>query len=374
MKKDILRNYCLEILLIVILSLALFVSNIFSRKLLALVLTIFSIVCVIIVKKRNLKPTYERQVMIILSIFGIIYLLIHYLLGLYFGYYESPTKFSFKVLLNFIIPLILIIISSEVIRNKFIKQSGKFNSALLFIAMVLIDLIVYSGVYDLSNLEDFLAVIGFVFFASVACNLLYNYIAKRYGVKGIILFRLLTALYGYFIPIIPDIYIFFQSFIRMVFPYIIYLVLEHTYSKENYSSLYTDKKKNIISVTIVLITMTLLIALISCNFKYGLLVVGSGSMSNAILKGDVVFFSSYEGEELNVGDVIIFNQNEIETVHRIVDIEKVNGIVRYYTKGDANNDVDTGYSTSENIVGVVKFKIKYIGYPTIWLKDIFDSD
>lgn len=373
MKRDILKNYCLEILLIIILSLALFVPNILNKKLLALMLVIYAFICITLVKKRNVKPIYEKQVNLIMLFFGAIYLLMYYILGLYFGYYESSTKFSYYIAITFIIPLTLIIISSEVIRNKFIKQKGKLNSILLFIAMVLIDLIVYTGVYDLSNFDDFLAVLGFIFFASVACNLLYNYIAKRFGVKGIIIYRLITTLYVYIIPIIPDVYIFFQSFIRMVFPYIIYIVLENAYSKNNHASTYTDRKKNIISTSVVLIAMALLIALISCRFKYGLLVIGSGSMSGTIDKGDVILYSSYDDDKLEKGDVIVFNRNNVETVHRVVDIESINGEVRYYTKGDANYDVDSGYSTSDDIIGVVHLKIKYVGYPTIWIKDIFNN-
>jgi len=374
LKRDIARNYILEILLIVILSLALFVSNIVNKKILALILIIYA-VSTSFIKTRRGKSTYEKQVIIMMLLFSIIYVIMYYLLGLYFGYYEAPAKFSIYTIWNFIIPMFLIILSQEIIRNTFIKQNGKYNSLLLFITMVLIDLILYIGVYNLSDLDDFLAVIGFILFSSVACNLLYNYIAKRYGTKGIIIYRSITILYVYFIPIIPNIYIFFQSFIRMVYPYIIYMVLDNTYSKIDYATKYKDRKRNYVLTFITLVLMSILIGLISCNFKYGLIVVGSGSMTGAIDKGDVVLYEEYNSKKnLEEGMVIIFNHNDVKTVHRIVKIENVNGQMRVYTKGDANSKIDDGYTLKSDIIGIVKFKIKYIGYPTIWVKDIFNSD
>ena len=52
---------------------------------------------------------------------------------------------------------------------------------------------------------------------------------------------------------------------------------------------------------------------------------------------------------------------------------EVNGEKRYTTKGDANDDIDDGYITNEDIVGISKFRIAYIGYPSVWLHDMFSK-
>ena len=38
----------------------------------------------------------------------------------------------------------------------------------------------------------------------------------------------------------------------------------------------------------------------------------------------------------------------------------------YYTKGDANNNVDGIVIEEDMTIGVVKVKIPYIGWPTVW--------
>jgi signal peptidase len=97
-------------------------------------------------------------------------------------------------------------------------------------------------------------------------------------------------------------------------------------------------------------------------------------MTGAINKGDAVFFERYNAQEkIEIGRVIIFNQDNIRIVHRVVDIKNVNGETRYITKGDANQDNDNGYITNEDIIGICKFRIAYIGYPSIWIRDIFSN-
>lgn len=371
MKKDKIKVIIFEFLLILILLLTLFVTKGINKSTFALVLTISAIILSKIIKVKKIDSIYKKQVAWLMFGFSIIYLIAFYLMGLYFGYYKSPTPFSYITVVKFIIPFIFIILSSEKIRTILITNKSKLSKILVFIIMVLIDLIIYTGVYNLSNLEDILTVLGFILFSSIACNLLYNYISIRFTSKGIIIYRLITILYVYFIPIIPDVYVFFRSFLRMLYPYIIYLVLEYTYSKTTYASEYKDRNKNVIGISIGMFITTVIISLISCQFKYGALVIGSGSMTGTIDKGDVIIYEKYNNTPIENKTIIMFEKDNKKVIHRVVDIISVNSNVRYYTKGDANDNNDEGYITSNEIKGLYKFKIKYIGYPTIWIRDIF---
>ena len=371
MKRDTLKIYIIEIVLLIALCLAFFVPNIFDKKILAIFLTLIAVITKLLIKKKKAMSFNSNQVSWLMVGFAVIYLVVFYLMGIYFGYYKAPTVFGIKTIYNFIIPLTIIIFASEFIRKTLIVQRGKISKILLTLSMILIDLVIYVGVYDAFKLDDMLTIVGFILFASIACNLLYNYVTYRFGSKGIIIYRLVTILYAYFIPYIPDIYIFFRTFLRMIYPYIIYLTLEYTYSKSNYAVAYKDKKKYIISTSVLVVVMSLIIALISCKFRYGILVIGSGSMTGTIDKGDAVVFKAYNDGLLKKDEIIIFNRDSIKTVHRIINVENINGEIRYYTKGDANATIDSGYVTSNDIIGTTLFKIKYIGYPTLWLRDIF---
>ena len=371
MKKDKFKIYVLELFLLLILFFALFLSNIFTRSILAIILAVYTIICYKMLKKRNILSIYRKQVIFLMLAFAAIYLIGFYLMGLYFGYYKATVTLSLWSVINYIIPLTIIVVSSEILRTIFLSQKTKSTKWLTLIITVLIDMIIYTRAYDVTRLSDFLTVIGFILFASVSCNLLYNYISTRFGHKPIIIYRLITVLYMYIIPFIPDVFIFFRSFLRMIYPYFIYLILEYTYSKTNLATAYKDKRKSIISTTILVLFTVLIVMLISCKFKYGILVIGSESMTGAINKGDAIIYESYNNQKISEGQIIIYEKGNIQIVHRVVDIKNVNGEYRYYTKGDANEENDEGYVIQEQIVGLTKLRIMYLGYPSLWVKDIF---
>jgi len=371
MKKDKKLCYILESILCVILFFALFVPNMFTRVAVAVILTIYMMITRKILQKRNMLSIYHIQATVLMLLLGIVYLVIFYLMGLYFGYYNATIKLSVSSIINTILPLTIIITTSEVIRSIFLANKSIVSKILIIISMVLADLAIYTNIYKITTLNGFVDIMSFTVFAAISCNLLYNYISIRFGSKPVIVFRLITVLYAYIIPIIPNIYIFFRSFLRIVYPYIIYLILEQCYSKDNFVVATKDKKKNIIITVILSIIMILIIMLISCKFKYGMLVIATESMTGTINKGDAVIFESYDEQKISEGQVIIYERNGIQIVHRVTEMEQVNGETRYYTKGDANQQVDKGYVTDKEIVGISKFRIMYIGYPTIWLRDIF---
>ena len=373
MEKDKLRIYTLEFGLITILSFTLFVSNIYNRTILAILMIICCFITFIFIKKRNTEALQTKKVNLILTIFALIYLIAFYLMGIYFGFYKATITFSMWTLTHHIIPIAIIIIMSEIIRKILLAQNTRYNKIITFTIMVLIDLIVYVDVTTITySFEKFSEIIGFTFFSSIACNLLFNYISIRYGFKGITIYRIITVLYVYIIPYIPNVYVFFRSILRMIYPYIIYQVIDYSFSNNEYVIAIEDKVKNFIFKIVFGILIATFAMLISCQFKYGILVIGSGSMTGTINKGDAIFFERLEEDDvIDEGQVIIFNKDDLKIVHRVVNVKKINGEIRYTTKGDANANIDEGYITNKDIIGISKFKIIYIGYPSIWLREMF---
>ena len=131
---------------------------------------------------------------------------------------------------------------------------------------------------------------------------------------------MITTLYVYIIPITPDIHIFLESVIRMVVPYIIYTIIENVFNKRPQLLTVKERKKSKIVTVIVCIIVALIVMLVSCKFTIGALVVGSGSMTGTINKGDIVLYETYgKNDELKNGDIIVFIKDDLKIVHRIVD-------------------------------------------------------
>ena len=92
-------------------------------------------------------------------------------------------------------------------------------------------------------------------------------------------------------------------------------------------------------------------------------VVASGSMSPEFEKNDLIFIQSVDVDALNEKeDVICFVTSDGDYVtHRINRIVVVDGVKRFYTKGDANNAEDKDYILAEQIQGKYVYKIASIG-------------
>lgn len=274
--------------------------------------------------------------------------------------------------MHYIIPTATIIIASEIIRKVLLAQNTKPTKVITFVIMVLIDLALYANIYDITNFSTFVETLGFTFFASIACNLMYNYVSSRYGCIPIVIYRLITILYVYFIPIIPNVYMFFRSILRTIYPYILFQIISFTFENKKVAVAYTNKRKALIGKILMCGAALMITGLVSCEFTYGLLVIGSGSMTGTINKGDAMIYARYNGkDEIKEGDIVMFVDNGRQIVHRVIEARKVNGIDRYITKGDANLQQDEGHITKDQIIGRYILRVPYMGYPSLWLRDIF---
>lgn len=123
---------------------------------------------------------------------------------------------------------------------------------------------------------------------------------------------------------------------------------------------------NIISTVIVVIVVLLAVLLVGVRlFGITTYAVISGSMEPVYPTGSLLYVKPTDPEDLKVGDSITFLIDE-DTVatHRIVEIlpDDNDGIIRFRTKGDANNEADGSPVHQNNIIGKPMFAIPYLGY------------
>ena len=101
--------------------------------------------------------------------------------------------------------------------------------------------------------------------------------------------------------------------------------------------------------------------------------VMSGSMSGTaedhIEVGDLIFIGKADPDELAVGDVIAFKQDDTVVTHRIVEVQTgENGEMQWITRGDANNAEDQVPVTEDNLVGIYLWRIPGLGNFAMFLQ------
>ncbi len=123
------------------------------------------------------------------------------------------------------------------------------------------------------------------------------------------------------------------------------------------------------AVTSVLVGLVLLLAIALVGvrlFGFQVYTVLSGSMEPAYHTGSLIYVQKVDYKELESGDVITFMLNE-DTVatHRIVGVvpdDEDASVLRFRTKGDANDAEDGTLVHYRNIIGSPVFTIPYLGY------------
>jgi len=123
------------------------------------------------------------------------------------------------------------------------------------------------------------------------------------------------------------------------------------------------------AVTTVLVAAVVLMALLLVGVRlFGMQVftVLSGSMEPTYHTGSLIYVKEVEHTELAEGDVITFLLDaDTVATHRIVGIvpdENDPSVIRYRTKGDANDAEDGSLVHYKNVIGCPVFSIPKLGY------------
>ena len=361
---------CTAVFLLPLLLVSFIGEKITQNFALAILVGIETVLLSLLLKKRTVHDFHKKQVALVMAAIATIMIALYLMTGIKYGYIK--TEFKFAYLTNFFLPYGITILAAETIRSVFLAQKSKTITVVTYFLFVWIDFLILCDTNISANYDSFMAAIGFALLPALTSNFLYHYLAGKFGALPNIVYKLIIFLFPYIIPIKPDMSEALLSFLRIVMPVGIYLLIHTLYTPRTFAVAKRNTVLQAVFTTIIVIFSAIYIMLVSMQFQYKLIVIATESMSGEIDKGDAVIFEEYDKQIIQVGDVIVFNHDDNRIIHRVVDIKKINGQYRYFTKGDANESRDSGYITDTDVLGIVNLKIKYVGYPTLWLRSLFE--
>lgn len=124
---------------------------------------------------------------------------------------------------------------------------------------------------------------------------------------------------------------------------------------------------SIVSTVLVALVVILAIALVGVRLVgIKTYAVMSGSMEPEYHTGSLLYVKSIAPEALSVGDAITFMLDENTVVtHRIIEVipdTEDTTVIRFVTKGDANDAPDGVPVHCKNVIGKPVFSVPYLGY------------
>ncbi len=352
-----------------------FVSNILNGYRMIVFLLIIGVVFKFLFGFEKDRHRYMKDIIFEESIFLLVFFLLYYLSGIIFSFAKVGNYYNLKDMINIILPVVFAIIIKEFIRYQSLTKSegSKMLIVITTILFILIDITVALYYNKNSTTYEFFKFIALTVLPAISSNIVYSYISIKTGYKPVIIYRLIMELYAYLLPIIPNPNEYIVSIVRLIVPILLcYRIYNFFIKDKDYEIERNYHKKRYGILLIPLSIIIFLVYITSGYFHYYALAIASNSMNPKIHKGDVVIIEKVDDnfEDIKVGQVIAYKYNDIIIVHRLVEKIKQKGSYYFYTKGDANDDIDGYMITEDMIIGIVNLKVSYVGLPTVWLNNI----
>lgn len=384
MKRKIFKSYkkifIFESIMLLVLILNVCNTNILKLYRLPIFLLIADFLFFLILGFEKDNKRLKKEVTFEVFICTIIFLLFYYVFGIFISFAYTDDYLTIYGIEKIILPLLLTIVFKEDLRKSLLTKCGdsKFLMIYTFLIFILIDISSSLSIIKINDSYNIFLFIALTLLPSISRNIFATYISKNVGTEPIILYLIITTLYEYIIPIVPNPNRYLKSIIDFIIP-IIMLVrvikVVDKYSDKDYEIERNYNKLRVAYLIIPIFITSLVVYLVSGYFKYYAIAIASGSMKPVFDRGYVVVVeqvgAKYDNyDKLQNGEIIAFKTEKEIVVHRIIKKIETKDEVIYYTKGDANPKEDNYAIKRENIVGIVRFKVPFIGYPTIWLSEI----
>ena len=376
MKKSETSFLITELIMIVLLIINFFISNVFNVFMYSTFLLIPLLFYIGSYGFNRSKNIYQKRVLRNIAIVITAYFLITYLLGLIIGFNRSIYR-SFSVA-NFrynLLPLILIGVISELLRFQFIDKSNKSKKVAVF-SCILFIVFTASMNYKEYNFEDtnqLFYYIGYMVLGNISKNIFLTIQCYNTGYRNNIIYRLIMEGYIYIIPLTPALGPYVSTVMEIFIPVICSFVVFNSVKREKLEKPVQFDKKNYVA-GILFITVIIVVMSNSGFFKIQNLTIGSNSMKPYMAKGDVIIIEKMKGkelEELKKGDILVFRYDAKIISHRIKNIINRDNQLFFVTKGDNNDQQDNNLVKEDDVIGIVRYRIKYIGLPSIWVQEMF---
>ena len=308
-----------------------------------------------------------KTIFIIISI----YLIGYYLSGLFLGYLHTVYSTEILGILSNFLFYISVIIFQEYTRSRLVNNTRSYFTYTIVTLMLIILSFNYNSFMD--NFVDGETAFKFIansIYPVIIQNILATYLVRVGSYKLSLIFLLPVKILSYVIPVVPDIDWFVTIALQSALVLLIYYYInyEHLINVERYTrkEIKNGSPKATIPVILSILIFTFFVAGFFPVMPVALL---SNSMNPYIKRGDIVFvnkISPSKIKKINVGDIVEYQKDGKLVIHRVINIVEGSGGKRTFTtKGDANKVPDIDPVEEEQIVGIAKFYIPYLGYPSV---------
>ncbi len=187
-------EYILSLVILASSILIIFAPTDAIRYICAAFVGIAALLAFLLIKKRAIPSYNKRMILMLMAVFGIVYLSLYYLSGTYFEFGTVLGDNLFINIVGYALPIAVAIVASELLRFVFLSQGDRISTLAVYLICIFTDVSMQGGVGAIRDFGGFMGMLALTVFPSVIAHLLYHYISLRYGMLPNIAYRLITTL------------------------------------------------------------------------------------------------------------------------------------------------------------------------------------
>lgn len=380
MQKSKLTTICMILIIVIYTTLRVTVLASFEKIYMTnpIFWIVYAIILLKILGKSFANTMIKNEITQYTIIASLSYIIINIIIGLFVGFGKNPYLNTIAgITMNFW-TIGVPIICREIIRYKLINNVyDRDKKVISVIAVIMFSIIEFEGWKLFGQELKFYYVFIQIFSSFVPIlirNILYTYLAQNKNYSSAIIYEMVYHLFLWICPVLPNSPWIINATIDISIPTILMLYIMYTQNRFiGYKTKQQERDSNPRHSILLIAVIILLIFFTMGIFPIKPISIASRSMENVLYVGDVVIIKKCGVNDINVGDIIEYQMDNFTIVHRVNRKIQKDGEFYFYTKGDNNNTEDPKVVKEEQIIGKAIFKIKYIGWPAVWLHNLINN-
>ncbi|MCR5572448.1 MAG: signal peptidase I [Candidatus Saccharibacteria bacterium] len=340
---------------------------------LAIVLGVLAIVACCLLgyhrDKNYLKSYVSRIVISCIMLIAIVC----YMLGLLLGFTRSSFTLEVGQIFGIVLPIILISVATEVFRYVvFHSYFRHLAHVVIFTTITIVMSILFTlNPTSFVSAEATFITICTAFLPIIATEALCSYLSYRIGLQPALIYKLVARLYVYVLPILPNLGHFVYAVVALVLPTMVFLFTYNLNLTNRKKQKRIRHRNRIILTAPIVASLLIIVSLVAGLFKHQIIAVASDSMIPTFARGDALIIEKCDASVIKEGDILVFKHEGIIVTHRVIEIKQEDGHYQFTTQGDNHDQPDAFPSNESHVIGRVVIINKYIGFPTVWLSELF---
>ncbi len=337
-----------------------------------------AVICAVLVmytRGKSDRARHKSDKAVIVGSVVAIWFVLQFASGILFTYSRNAMVVDLKGVMINIVAYGSVAVASEILRQRVMLLAGRRNALWfgLIVAVVLaLPMMNLGQITEVTTAERLVKIVFIDILPSLMMSAVLTYLVLAAGLPSQLTLRIGVLAATLLPPIIPkyDWYLISMSYILLCVA--VYVVLDR--GTRQSTNLHTRRKAHvrIAYEGMTYVTLVGLVLFMTGLFSYRPMAIVSNSMKPIYSRGAMVVVQKQEAVDIAVGDIVQYQASGKTITHRVISVdydENGTGDRVFITKGDNSPSQDPPVG-AEQIIGVVRFYIPYIGYPTVWLREL----